>query len=118
MTPFEVLPVLADELVASLPDPQAPQARDRFLARTVMEMQAFADGRGDVPLIVRRCGKATEQGIRFGRMETSYFLGVAYLEGATVKQDPSQAARWLQRAASLGSRSAQARLSTAAPARV
>lgn len=118
MTPFEVLPVLADKLVELQPNKlQAQQARDRFLARTVEEMQAFAEGRGDVPLIVKRCGKATEQGIRFGRMETSYFLGVAYLKGAAVSQNPSEAARWLQRAAGLGSRSAQARLSGGLPAR-
>jgi TPR repeat protein len=47
-------------------------------------------------------------------MEMSYFLGVAYLEGATVSQDPSQAVRWLQRAATLGSRTAQARLGATA----
>lgn len=112
-TPFEVLPVLADELVAVLPDrAQATKARDRFFTRTVQEMQAFAEGRGDVPTIVKKCGKATEQGIRLGRMEMSYFLGVAYLQGVTVAKDPSQGLLWLQRAASLGSRSAQARLAT------
>jgi TPR repeat protein len=77
-------------------------------------MQAFADGKGDVPMIVKRSGKSTDEGIRFGRMEMSYFLGVAYLEGVTVSQDSSQAVRWLQRAANLGSRTAQARLGATA----
>jgi hypothetical protein len=114
MTPFEVLPVLADELVATMPDKQqATQARDRFFGKTIEQMQAFADGKGDVPMIVKRSGKSTEEGIRFGRMEMSYFLGVAYLEGCTVPQDPNQAVRWLQRAANLGSRTAQARLGAA-----
>jgi hypothetical protein len=114
MTPFEVLPILADELVAVMPDKaSAKQSRDRFLARTVEQMQAFADGRGDVPTIVKRSGKSSDMGIRFGRMEMSYFLGIAYQEGATVAQDASQAARWLQRAASMGSRTAQARLGAA-----
>jgi hypothetical protein len=114
MTPFEVLPVLADELVASMPDPvKAAQSRDRFFARTIEQMQAFADGHGDVPMIVKRSGKSTQEGIRFGRMEMSYFLGIAYLEGTTVPQDPTQAVRWLQRAANLGSRTAQARLGAA-----
>ncbi|HET8748332.1 MAG TPA: hypothetical protein VFM98_22240 [Ramlibacter sp.] len=114
MTPFEVLPVLADELVATMPDREkAAQARDRFFARTIEQMQAFADGKGDVPMIVKRSGKSTEEGIRFGRMEMSYFLGVAYLEGVTVPQDPNLAVRWLQRAATLGSRTAQARLGAA-----
>jgi hypothetical protein len=114
MTPFEVLPVLADELVASMADkPAAQLARDRFFRNTIDQMQAFADGKGDVPVIVKRSGKSTEDGIRHGRMEMSYFLGIAYLEGSTVPQDPTQAVRWLQRAANLGSRTAQARLGAA-----
>jgi TPR repeat protein len=114
MTPFEVLPVLAEELVNMMPDKQAAAtARDRFFARTIDQMQNFAQGGGDVPMIVKRSGKSTEDGIRFGRMEMSYFLGVAYLEGSTVAQDPNQAVRWLQRAATLGSRTAQAKLGAA-----
>ena len=114
MTPFEVLPVLADELVGMMPDRQAAiAARDRFFTRTIDQMQSFAQGGGDVPMIVKRSGKSTEEGIRFGRMEMSYFLGVAYLEGSTVAQDPNQAVRWLQRAATLGSRTAQAKLGAA-----
>jgi hypothetical protein len=114
MTPFEVLPVLADELVASMPDKdKAALARDRFMRNTIDQMQSFADGNGDVPTIVKRSGKSTAEGIRFGRMEMSYFLGVAYLEGVTVPQDSNQAVRWLQRAANLGSRTAQARLGAA-----
>jgi hypothetical protein len=114
MTPFELLPLLGDELVAVMPDKEtAKQARDRFLARTVNEMQAFAEGQGDVPMIVKRSGKSTAEGIRFGRMEMSYFLGLAYLEGRSVPQDPNQAVKWLQRAATLGSRPAQARLGAA-----
>jgi hypothetical protein len=114
MTPFEVLPVLADELVATMPDKEkATASRDRFFLNTIDQMQAFADGRGDIPMIVKRSGKSTEEGIRFGRMEMSYFLGIAYLEGGMVSQDPTQAVRWLQRAANLGSRTAQARLGAA-----
>ncbi|HSV79910.1 MAG TPA: hypothetical protein VLK85_12015 [Ramlibacter sp.] len=114
MTPFEALPVMAEELINALPDKvQAAQARERFFNRTVEQMQAFANGTGDVPVIVKRSGKATDDGIRYGRMEMSYFLGVAYLEGNTVQQDPSQALRWLQRAATLGSRTAQAKLGAA-----
>ena len=114
MTPFEVLPVLADELVASMPDREKANAgRDRFFSRTIEQMQAFADGKGDVPMIVKRSGKSTEDGIKLGRTEMSYFLGVAYLEGATVQADSGQAVRWLQRAANLGSRTAQARLGAA-----
>lgn len=114
MTPFEALPVMAEELVQSMPDKvAATQAREAFLQRTVAQMQEFANGSGDVPVIVKRSGKATEQGIRFGRMEMSYFLGVAYLEGVSVQPDALQAVHWLQRAATLGSRTAQAKLGAA-----
>lgn len=111
MTPFEALPVLADELVLTLPDRNAAMAaRDRFFSRTIEQMQAFANGEGDVPAIVKRSGKATREGVKHGRTEMSYFLGIAYLEGSTVGQDSTQAMQWLQRAASLGNRPAQARL--------
>jgi hypothetical protein len=117
MTPFEVLPVLADQLVAILPDQAAArQSRDRFFSSTIQQMQAFADGTGDVPPIVKRSGKSTSEGIRFGRMQMSYFLGVAYEKGATVPQDKAQATRWLQHAVALGSRTAQLRLNTTAVA--
>src|SRR3954468_15135362 len=47
MTPFEALPVLADELVATTPDKAAAaQARDRFYGSTVDQMQAYAAGKG------------------------------------------------------------------------
>ena len=74
MTPFEILPVLADELVAVSPDKTAAKiACNAFIADTVKRMEAFADGGGDVPSIVRKSGKASDAGVRLGRMEVSYF---------------------------------------------
>ena len=111
MTPFEALPVLADELIASMPDKvAAQQARDRFFATTVDQMQAYAAGRGDIPAIVKRSGKSTDDGVRRGRSEMSYFLGVAYFEGAMVPADQKQALTWFERAASAGNRRAQSYL--------
>ena len=111
MTPFEALPVLADELIATAPDKvAAAQMRDRFYATTIDQMQAYAAGRGDIPAIVKRSGKSTEDGIRHGRSEMSYFLGVAYFEGATVKADQKLALNWFERAASAGNRRAQSYL--------
>ena len=111
MTPFEALPVLADELVASSPDTvAAAQARNKFFATTLTQMQAYATGQGDIPVVVKRSGKSTEDGIRQGRTEMSYFLGVAFQIGATAPQDSTQAVHWLERAASAGSRGAQALL--------
>jgi hypothetical protein len=111
MTPFEALQVLGDELVASAPDRvAAAQSRDRFFGHVVEQMQAFAAGRGDVPTIVKRSGKSTDEGIRRGRSEMSYFLGVAYFEGVVVGADQKQALTWFERAASAGNRGAQQRL--------
>jgi Sel1 repeat/Protein of unknown function (DUF2927) len=111
MTPFEALPVLADELAATSPDKAAAaQVRDQFFSSTILEMHAYANGQGDIPAVVKRSGKATAEGIRFGRSEMSYFLGIAYLEGTTVQRDSSQAVRWLERAATMGNRGAQAKL--------
>ena len=111
MTPFEALPVLADELVASSPDKAgAQQARDRFYATTLAQMQAYAGGNGDIPVVVKRSGKSTDDGVRTGRTEMSYFLGVAYQIGATAPQDSIKAVHWLERAANAGNRGAQALL--------
>jgi hypothetical protein len=111
MTPFEALPVLTDELVATAPDKAAATAaRDQFFATTVEQMRAYANGRGAIPAVVKRSGKATADGIRYGRSEMSYFLGIAYMEGTTVQRDATQAVRWLERAATMGNRGAQAKL--------
>lgn len=113
MTPFEALPVLADELVAAEADKVAAgQARDRFFAAVIDQSRHFAAGQGDIPGVIHRSGKATPEGMRQGRVEMSYFLGVAYLEGATVRAaDRAQAMGWFERAANAGSQRAQARLS-------
>ena len=111
MTPFQALPVLADELVATqAAKAAAQQARDRFFAATVQQMHAYATGQGDIPAVVKRSGKSTPEGIRYGRGEMSYFLGIAYMEGATVQRDSTQAVQWLERAATMGNRGAQAKL--------
>jgi hypothetical protein len=113
MTPFEALPILTDELIATLPAsarPNATAVRDQFFASTVEQMRDYANGRGTVPAVVKRSGKSTADGIRYGRSEMSYFLGIAYMEGATVPRDATQAVRWLERAATMGNRGAQAKL--------
>ncbi len=111
MTPLEALPVLADELLATAPDKLvARRTRDSFIATTFQQMLAFANGQGDIPIVVKRSGKATEEGTRYGRAETSYFLSLAYLDGTTVPRDTQLAMRWLERAAVQGNRPAQASL--------
>ena len=112
MTPFEALAVLADTWVAGEPDPAtAARIRDRFYATTLDQMRAYAAGQGDIPAIVRRSGKSTDEGIRNGRGEMALFLGLAHIAGAAgADVDTAQARQWLQRAASAGNRPAQDRL--------
>jgi hypothetical protein len=113
MTPFEALPVLADQLIATVPPAErqaAMNTRDTFYVETIRQMHAYANGQGDIPAVVKRSGKATSEGMRYGRGEMSYFLGVASLEGATVPRDATQAVRWLERAATMGNRGAQQKL--------
>ena len=113
MTPFEALGVLSDELVATLPTGErdtAAQTRNAFFSQTLDSMQAYAAGRGDIPAILKRSGKSTDEGIRRGRSEMSYFLGVAYFEGAVAPADQKQALAWFERAASAGNRRAQSYL--------
>jgi hypothetical protein len=111
MTPFESLPILADEWVALQADrATAQQRRDGFFASTIAQMQGYANGQGDIPAIVKRSGKSTMDGIKFGRSEMSYFLGIAFMEGATAGRDATQAVKWLERASAMGNRGAQAKL--------
>lgn len=111
MTPFEALPVLTDELIAaSANKPVATLARDHFCATIVQQMRSYAAGQGDIPAVVKRSGKATHEGVRYGRSEMSFFLGIAYMDGVTVQRDAAQAVRWLERAATMGNRGAQAKL--------
>ncbi len=112
MTPFEALAVLADTWVAEHADPvAAARIRDRFYGTTLDQMRAYAAGQGDIPAIVRRSGKSTDEGIRNGRGEMALFLGLAHLAGAAgASVDTAQARQWLQRAASAGNRPAQDRL--------
>jgi hypothetical protein len=111
MTPFEALPVLAEELIATVPNKdEATQERNQFFADTVQKMLNYANGKGDIPAVVKRSGKSTPEGIRYGRGEMSYFLGIAYLEGVTVQRDATQAVHWLEQAATMGNRRAQVKL--------
>ena len=72
MTPFEALPVLADELVATETDKAAATlVRDRFFATVIEQSRAFAAGQGDIPGVIHRSGKSTAEGMRQGRIEMS-----------------------------------------------
>lgn len=111
MTPFEALPVLAGAFAAAQADPARAAARsNKFMARTVEQMESFAEGKSDPPAVLRRSGKITAKGLGYGRAQMSYFLGLAYQLGTSTPQDPARAARWLERAAQEGDVQAKAQL--------
>ena len=112
MTPFEFLPILADELVAIMPDRNLAKHGARPLPGRTRSSRCRPS-----PMARATCRRSSSAAARrptrgdpFGRTEMSYFLGVAYQKGATAPQDAGLAARWLQRAADMGSRPALARL--------
>lgn len=105
MTPLEALPVLTDSVVAAAgPDNAVPAraAQQRFHADVVRQMEAFASGDGEVPVVIKRSGTASAEMMAAARHWMAAFLGLAYARGGLVAQDPPQAVRWTERAAREG----------------
>jgi hypothetical protein len=105
MTPLEALPVLTDSVVAAAgPDNAGPAraAQRRFHAELVRQMEAFASGDGEVPVVIKRSGTASAEMMAAGRHWMALFLGLAYARGGLVAQDHPQAVRWTERAAREG----------------
>lgn len=72
---FDVLPVMANEMACQMKDvPDVERMRDEFLLKTYYDMRDFAAGKGDVPEIVRKSGKADDAFIKEGREEMLQLL--------------------------------------------
>jgi hypothetical protein len=75
MNPLQALPVLAQQMICAAPDEVgAIRLRDSFYAAAIAFSQAYVEGIGDVPYIVRRSGKATDEGVAQGRKLMTGFL--------------------------------------------
>jgi TPR repeat protein len=102
MTALEALPVLTDAVVAALggasPD-KAREAQRRFHTRVMREMIEFAEGKGELPVVLKRSGTASVAGVAFGRTLMQADLGLAHMRGTLVPEDASAAARWMEMAA-------------------
>jgi hypothetical protein len=109
MTPFEALVVLTDHVVLdSAGDSIARrEAQQRFLQDTVLGMESFAGDQGEVPVILKRSGKASGEFMRRGKTLIRYQLGLAHYRGTIVPRDHAVAAKWFERAARDGMASAQ-----------
>ena len=103
MYPFPALAVMARRLVETVaPGAErsaAQQAATAFLQNTVKQMEDYAAGTGDLPVVVLRSGRATSSGLANGRVQMQFLLGIAYSRGHIVEVDKKKGAEWLTRAA-------------------
>jgi hypothetical protein len=102
-TPFELL-WKGSLHVAQQPDlgidlMQAQERRQRHYRQRIDEMEAFAQGQGDAPLVIKRSGHASPGHIQEARVSIAYYLGLAYLRSVGVAKDETRAAQWFSHAA-------------------
>jgi len=110
MFPLPVLKIFARRLVEAVPleaRPQAQQVAAQFLRETVEQLESFALGTGEPPRIILRSSRATAAGLKRGRIETQFLVGMAYTFGHGVEIDQNKGFAMLARAAALAHREAQ-----------
>ncbi len=110
-TPLEALVVLS-EAVAGQPDLGLPaqEALSRakaFNLRMLQQMEALAAGQGEVPTIIQRSGKASEEFIRKAQPRAAFFVGMAYFRGVIVPRNLPESTAWFRRGAQKGYAPAQ-----------
>jgi hypothetical protein len=98
MTPFQAMDVLTQTWVAEYAseEPNIEKTRQAFLGKTINDMKAFAQGRGELPRILLRSSRATSGGTDYGRTAIAWYLGLAYLQGHLVKPDLKEAEKWFE----------------------
>ena len=111
MFPFLALAIIARRLVETIPPgaerAEAEQAAQAFLRNTVKQMEDFAGGSGEPPVILLRSSRATSPGVARGRTEMQYYLGMAYSFGHIVEVDKKKGVEWLTKAAQADRAAAQ-----------
>lgn len=116
-TPLEALAVMSG-LVARQSDlgltlEEAQGRAKLFNEHQLKDMEALASGQGEVPAIVRRSGKASEEFIGKARPAMAYFVGLAYLRGVITPKNTAAATPWFQQGAVKGHSGAQVLLARA-----
>jgi hypothetical protein len=116
-TPFEALLVLSEAVAQQtdlgLPASEAQTRVNAFNLATVKGMEALASGTGEIPMIVKRSGKASSEHMINAQREVGYFLGLAYLRGTIVGKSETVSSQWFKRAAEQGQTAAQVMLGRA-----
>lgn len=105
-TPLQALDVLVKTVAAQtdlgLDAAEAARRASAFGMARVAELQALAQGNGDVPAIVKRSGKFSGNSSERLRLDAGFYVGLAYLQGTIVGKDEAQAAQWLKETAQRG----------------
>ena len=116
-TPLEALVVLASAVSQQSDlDISADQAIERtqaFSLRAVSDLKALALGKGEIPTIVQRSGRASTTHIEAARPLAAYFLGRAYSRGTIVNLDAAAATDWYRLSAKGGYSAGQVMLARA-----
>lgn len=110
-TPLEALVVLARSVAwqtdLDVPTEEALSRADAFKRKMLRQMEALVTGDGEVPSIVLRSGKASENFIRIARPMAAFFIGMAYFRGTIVPKNPAASSPWFKRGAERGFAPAQ-----------
>jgi TPR repeat protein len=110
-TPLAALVVLSDMVLArqdlGLPPDVGRERIAQFRQAKLREMEALAQGRGEVPPILLRSGRAHVDYNALTQGRYAWHVGVAYLLGAGADRDPAIAAKWFAQGARQGFSPAQ-----------
>lgn len=74
--------------------------RTQFVNQVIQEMERFASGNGEIPVILRRSGMTSHDAITAAKGEIAFNLGLAYQSGELVTSNTEKSIQWYERAAS------------------
>lgn len=103
---FEVIGPMTKALAANWEDGTWDKYRSleskriKFIHEIIREMADFANGRGEIPTILRRSGMTSSDAIIAAKSEIAYNLGSAYQSGELVISDIENTIKWYELAAS------------------
>ncbi|MES2946144.1 MAG: hypothetical protein V4772_25020 [Pseudomonadota bacterium] len=110
-SPFEVLAEMTDAVAvqrgADIGMEAAQQRAHAFMRAALLDMEKFAEGSGEVPVIIKRSGRASSNHMDEARLQIGWFLARAYQNGTIAEKSRSNASRWFKAGAEKGHLSSQ-----------